>query len=254
MSRDHAPLRYFPWLTRDALLWPFRVFVLAAVALSLLVWRFANTMHLPRGRLSAGGAVDPMAGNVAQSVQTGVWVVCLTVAILITVGGIVGTDLERGYYRSWFSKPMSPVWYYLQRMIIGAVVILLCPVVLGAGLALAVHGSTGLTWALMGQIGLGYLLVASATLLLSIFTSRGWLLVFLLSVVHGMLTRFLTIGVLPNWLVQVYHLLPPFQLVQPGAPIPRGGELWHLVGYGTGMLVLALTLLRTRPLGSTITS
>jgi hypothetical protein len=250
MKRSHSPLRYVPWLSRDAIVWPLRFFALAAVGVSLLVWRFAAKMHVPQpGQVRFSERASPDIASIAQLIQVGVWNACLTVSILMTVGTIIGTDLERGYFRTWFSKPMSPMWFYLQRYLIGAVVILSCPLILGAGLALAT-GDTGVTADLMAQIALAYLLVGSATTLASRFMSKGYLLVFLLSIMQGILHGLATRDFLPGWLLQVHRLLPPFYLLQPGFPAPHGGDLWHIVGYGAGMLALVLVLLRARPLGS----
>ncbi|MGH7523905.1 MAG: hypothetical protein ACREK8_06335 [Gemmatimonadales bacterium] len=251
MKRSHSGVRYLPWLARDAMLWPGRFFGLAIVGVSLLVWRFAARMHLPRpDQVRVNNRPMPMVTDISQLVQVGVWNTCLTVAILMTVGTIIGTDLERGYFRSWFSKPMSPFWFYLQRFLIGAVVILLCPLVLGIGLMLATGGSTGVTADLIGQIALAYLLVGSAAALASRFMSKGYLVVFLLSVMQNILHSIATRDFLPGWALELHRLLPPFYLLQPGLPVPHGGELWHIVGYGGGMLLLVLVLLRSRPLGS----
>lgn len=251
MKRSHSGVRYLSWLTRDAVLWPGRFFALAAVGVCLLVWRFAARMHVPKpGELRVNSRPGPLVTDVSQLIQVGVWNTCLTVAILMTVGTIIGTDLERGYFRTWFSKPMSPLWFYLQRFLIGAVLIVACPLVLGIGLMLATGGSTGVTADLMAQIGLGYLLVGSAAALASRFMSKGYLLVFLLSVMQNVLHTIAIRDFLPGWVLELHRLLPPFYLLQPGQPVPHGGELWHIVGYGGGMLLLVLVLLRTRPLGS----
>jgi hypothetical protein len=253
MNRDRNPLRYTPWIARDLFVWPLRLFLLAAVGVSLLVWRFASKMG-SHPNTSFNGVPLGGTATLAQSVQMGVWSLCLTVAVLMTVAGIVGTDLERGYYRSWFSKPMSPLWYYLQRLMLGAVVILLCPLALGVGLAMATHGATGVTGVLLSQIALAYLLLAGATMLVSLFSSRGWLLVFVISILQHTLGAFSRGEVLPRWLLLLHRALPPFQLVQPAPVGLSGADLWHVVGYGTGMLVAALVILRVRPLGAGITT
>ncbi|MGH7584517.1 MAG: hypothetical protein ACREL5_14975, partial [Gemmatimonadales bacterium] len=253
MTSNDSPLRYLPWFVRDAVVWPLRMFVLGAVLVSVLVWRFKANMHLPGGHPGPGNPFGSGITSIAQMMQVSVWALCLTVAILMTVGGIVGTDLERGYYRSWFSKPMAPYWYYLQRWLVGAVVILVTPVVLGLGLAASL-GQTGLSWSFMAQIALAYLVIASATMLVSIFTSRGWLVVFLLAILQGVLSQVARSGLIPMWLVRIHQALPPFHLVGMRAPLPHGGDLWHVVLYGVAMLVAALALLRFRPLGSGITT
>jgi hypothetical protein len=259
MTRDRSPLRYLPWFGRDAVVWPFRWFVFAIGVVCLIVWRFAEKMHVPtRTRGGAFGAESmPLPENVAQMMQIGVWNSVLTVTILMTIGGIVGLDLERGYYRSLFSKPMTPLWYYAQRWLVGAAVVMLCPLVLGLGLALALHDSTGLTWDLTGQIGLAYLLVGGATLLLSMFSSKGWLFVFLMSFMQNMIGAIGRPGgadVLPGWLMAIHKALPPFQLLRPGAPLPHGPDLTLLLGYGVGLLVVSTIVLRLRPLGAGVNS
>ncbi|HEY4320161.1 MAG TPA: hypothetical protein VGM77_03195 [Gemmatimonadales bacterium] len=245
MKRDLNPFRYVRWLARDAMVWPLRVFLLLGALLSLIVWRFATNMHIPRA--APGGA---SISDSAQAVQLGVWGTCLVVAILMTIGGIAGTDLERGYYRSWFSKPMSAWWYYLQRFLLGAIVIAILPLYLGLGLKLGLGSSTGVTWVLMGQFGLSYLLVASATFLLSIFIARGWLFVFLIAILQNVIEQMVKSGFAPKWLGWMHDALPPFQLLGVSNPLPHGGPLWHILGYGAGMLVAALLLLRYRPLGA----
>jgi hypothetical protein len=45
-------------------------------------------------------------------------------------------------------------------------------------------------------------------------------------------------------------LLPPFHLVDPSTTLLTGSDLVHVIGYGGGMLVAALLLLKYRPLGS----
>jgi hypothetical protein len=258
MTRDRSPFRYVPWVGRDAVVWPFRWFVFAIGVVCFIVWRFAEKMHVPsRPSTAFGNSGMPLPENVAEMMQISVWNTVMTVTILMTIGGIVGLDLERGFYRSFFSKPMSPLWYYAQRWLAGAAVVLLCPVVFGLGLALALHGTTGLSWDLMGQIGLAYLLVGGATLLLSMFSSKGWLLVFLISFVQNILGgigRPGGVNILPAWLVVMHKALPPFQLLRPGLPVPHGGDLALLVGYGAGMLIVSAVVLRMRPLGSGINS
>jgi hypothetical protein len=245
MKRDFNSFRYVQWFARDAFIWPLRIFLLLGAVISLIVWRFASSMNIPR---SAPGA-DTIS-DAAQTMQGGVWGTCLVVAILMTIGGIAGTDLERGFYRSWFSKPMSAWWYYLQRFLIGAVVMAILPLYLGIGLKLGLGASTGVTWMLMGQIGLSYLLVGSATFLISIFIARGWLFVFLLTILQNVIHQMVKSGFAPKWVAWMRDALPPFHLLGAGNPLPQGGPLWHIVGYGTGMLIAALLLLRFRPLGA----
>jgi hypothetical protein len=45
-------------------------------------------------------------------------------------------------------------------------------------------------------------------------------------------------------------ILPPFHLLTPTTGLPEGMALWHVVGYGVGLVTVAMLILVTRPLGS----
>jgi hypothetical protein len=245
MNRTRAPLRYLPWFGRDTLAFPFSIFLLAAVGMGFLFWRLASKFH-----------TGPATGTVAHQIQVGVWSTCLTVAVLMATAGVVGQDLQRGYYRAWFSKPMAAWWFYLQRFILGAATVLVAPYLLGLAIKLALGGDFGIDGPLMANIALGVLLIGGATVLLSVFTTRGWLLVYLMvivqTIVGGLMVRFnAQSGVsMPGFFVWLHRLLPPFDLVDLKQPVASGSDLVHVLGYGGAMVVLAFTLLKWRPLGS----
>ncbi len=84
---------------------------------------------------------------------------------------------------------------------------------------------------------------------------RDWLVVFLITFLqarlHQMLGLFEQLGQeIAPLLVLTDRLLPPFHLVAPSAGLPAGSELLHVLGYGGGVLAVALLLFRHRPLGS----
>ena len=246
MHRDRSPVRYLPWFARDVAIWPLSLFAGVAVGVALVIWKFKT------------GVGAGMAAPQAEGVQTGTWTTSLTVAVLLATAGVVGVDMHAGFYRSWFSKPMPAWWYYLQRYLLGAVVVLLAPYMFGAALAVTLGTGFGVTGHLMGTIALAYLLLGSAVFLLSIFTQRGWLLVFLITVVQGLLGT-LVRGFGPRgqmstdlWppLVWLHRLLPPTDMVSVTQPALHGGDLAHVALYGAAMLLAALLCLRYRPLGS----
>ena len=240
MTRDRSPLRYAPWLAFDVVKVQLALFAIVAVGLPLMLLWLQKRM---------GGAPE------AASVQTGTFTVSLTVAVLMAIGGAIGGDLKGGYYRAWFSKPMSPWWYYLQRWLLGAIAVLLAPLMLGGALALVLHRGSGITGDLMLTVALGYLLIGSACLLFSNFTARDWLVVFLLSFMQQRLAQVIeasgNFGVtLPDSLVWFYKALPPFHLINAMKPALHGNALWHVLGYGVAMLAAALVIVQVRPLGS----
>ncbi len=245
MTAPRFSLRYVPWFARDVARFPGLVYLLLALGVGYLDWRITLRFGLPRGATGV---------PVAQVLQLQVWSASLTVAVLFAIGGVVGVDLQRGYYRSLFSKPMAPWWYYLQRYLVGAIALLLVPFVFGGVLAALLHTGFGLSGHLFATLALSYLLTGSACFLLANFRPESWLFVFLLVVAQGLMGGLLR-GMArsqidaPALMVWLHRLLPPFDLLSVGGPPLSGGPLWHVVFYGAAMLLAALLLLRFRPLG-----
>jgi hypothetical protein len=102
---------------------------------------------------------------------------------------------------------------------------------------------------------MAYLLTGSLTLLCSIFRPEGWLLVFIAAFLQNMIAgmlkadRYMNIDP-PAIMTWVHRVLPPFDLLVPGGPSLQGGDLAHVLIYGASLLILALLLLRFRPLGT----
>ena len=240
MTQDKSPLRYAPWLALDIAKVQLALFAIASLGLALIIARLQSNFGSPPA---------------SASIQAGTFSAALTIVVLMAIGGAIGSDLNGGFYRAWFSKPMAPWWYYLQRWLLGGVAVLLAPLLLGLALVVVLHRGTGLSGDLMFTVALGYLLIASASLLLSNFTSRDWLVVFLLAAMQRQLAVVVNSGrnfgiELPDFLVWTYQILPPFHLINPLKPVLHGHELLHVLGYGVAMLVAALVIVQVRPLGS----
>lgn len=236
MNRNGSALRYAPWLARDVARGPGLLFLVVSIALAVIFWRVKQkTGQVP--------TVDVIQAQTMSRV--------MLIACLIAVGGMVSIDVQQGFYRAWFTKPMAPWWYYLQRWLLGGVAVLLIPVVYGALLAVLIGGGMGIDADLMRGMALGYLLISSAVFLASTLTRWDWLFVFLIATAQGGLAGLATMGVeLPTVVNAVYRVLPPFHLINPGAELLSGKPLLHVLAYGLAMLVLALLMLVQRPLGS----
>ncbi len=241
MSRNTSPARYLPVQLRDVAVGPFALFLTVAVVLTVVVWRFLQNRP------------DIMSGP--QSLITGTMMVVQTVAVLFAAGGVAGADIQRGYYRAYFSKPITPWWFYLQRWLLGGVAFLMIPVLLSLGMALVFGDTPWLPAGLVGNFALVYLMVGSVVLLAANFLERDWLVAFLVTFLqaqlHGFIGLFETMGQEVNpVLLRLDAWLPPFHLASPSTTMLAGRDLVHVLAYGGGMLVLALLLLRHRPLGS----
>lgn len=240
MTRDTSPFRYTKWLALDLIKVQLALFAIISIILPIVIFRIQKNL---------GAAPE------AASLQSGFFTAGLTIAVLMAIGGSIGGDLHGGFYRAWFSKPITPAWYYFQRWFLAGVAVLLMPLMLGGMLALVLGKGTGLSVDLMVTVALGYLLIGSACLLFSNFSAKDWLIVFLLSFLQQRLAAVVEQGAkfgldLPQWLVVVKKVLPPFHLINPLKPMLQGNELLHVLAYGVAMLVIALVVVQVRPLGS----
>lgn len=238
MTRNRSPLRYLPWQALDVARGPLALFAAVAVGLTLMLWRLSSRMN----------GVEPV------SFQQGMVLIVSSVAVLIASGGVAGTDVQRGFYRAWFSKPISPWWFYLQRFLLGGVAVLLIPVVMGIGMTIVTGHGTGITSDLFAALGLSYLLIGSTVFLLSRFTSRDWLVTFLLYFADQRLHDWMQMmrgnpEMIPSGVTLAVRLLPPYYLLDVTHP-PHGHDLAHVAGYGVAMLAIAIAAFIVRPLGS----
>lgn len=241
MTRDRSPLRYLRIQALDVARAQLLLFAVVSAGLAAVVWKIFGQ--------DIGRAFD--ARDMVSTLVAGT----LLVAVLMAAGGVAGTDIKQGYYRALFSKPIAPWWFYLQRWLLGGLAVLTIPVWLGLAFSVAFGEGTGLTAELFGSVALGYLLIGGAVLLFSTLTSRDWLVAFLLyflqARLHDAEQIFTTLNrEVPAAMALVLKVLPPFDLVSARAPLPTGTDLVHVLGYGLGMVLVALLLLRFRPLGS----
>ena len=107
--RARLPARYLGWMARDAALGPGLVALIIVGLMSFIVSR--------TGMGPPGQAIPPER-LLLQTVGGFDWLM-----VLVTTSGIVSGDLAKGYYRAVFSRPVSPALYYLQRWLVGGVLI-----------------------------------------------------------------------------------------------------------------------------------
>ena len=229
-----STLRYLPWIFRDLALAQGVVLTVAGVFAWLIMTRI-NPMPDP----ASGPAIVKEA------------VARLSLPFLLyCCAAIVSTDRALGYYRTFFSRPLSPPWYYLLRWLLGGIIFLLITPVLTLGLSAAIGGFP-LSWEVMGQLGLSYLLLGGLIFFFSPLVRHDWLLGMVVLMMQGTLHALQRGGVdLPSFWDFVYRILPPIYQASLNEPFPHGALLTHIVLYGAGLVASALLLLRLRPLGS----
>jgi ABC-type transport system involved in multi-copper enzyme maturation permease subunit len=228
------PLRYAGWMARDVALGPGAVMLAIAALATFVLSRIAS---LPEGAAQATDVLRVILDQAGKPI------------ILLATGGMVSGDLHTGHYRSLFSKPVSPPLYYLQRWLVGAAAVVLFVPVMAAGISLRL-GSYPFHPEFVVQLLLQFLLLGGLVFFLSTLTRRDWLLALLAStlqmILHAVQNSGAHLGMLGSTL---YGVLPPFHLADLGAPPPAGGDLLHVLLYGGTLVLAALAVLQTRPLG-----
>jgi len=228
-------LRYVGWQARDRALPRLAVCLAVIAALGLPVATGARLSGLPFG---------------AEILVRGIHGEMTVLFALIMAAGVIAQDRNRGWFRFYLAKPVSPLWFYGQ----------------GAALSLAgmfaasaatqvffmVSVDTGWSWVLMRDGALAYVLVGATVLFWSSLVRRDWLFalgtLILSSAARGLLPRE------RGGLGAVLHaILPPFHLLETNAmagaqAIPREDLLW-IGAWGVGLGVVAMVILRRRPLG-----
>lgn len=228
------PLRYLPWMVRDLAV--AQGAILAAVG--VLSWLIISR-------------VDPApAPGSGPSMVTGALQQMALPFLLYCSAAIVSNDRVHGYYRSYFSRPLSPPGYYFTRWLLGGVFFLLLSPVLTVGLSLAI-GKFPLSWEVLVQLALSYLLLGGLIFFFSAFLRGDWLIGLLVLIVQSVLYAMKRSGVdLPAIWDFVLTILPPIYLASLNSPMPSGSALTHVLLYGAGLVIAGLILLRLRPLGA----
>lgn len=238
-----APVvRYAWWQLRDHLKGAGRVIVFAAVIIGVLLWRI---------RVGNPGVVDGAAAAMSGFLDSIGWPL-----VVLSVAGIVSTDRVDGYNRALFSAPVSPVRYYLQRWLIGGLVVATLPLALAISLQVSL-GSWVDPWPYTQVLLLLHLLLGALVFCWSTFGRRDWAIGASIFLGERTVTAAAAAGMpVPKLLVSVNELMPPFHLIDFGSPqapvvqLPAGAELVHLIGYALGLLAIAIAILRYRPMGS----
>ena len=226
------PFAYARWELRDAARGP-GLILLAIVALA----GFIMTRMPASQTFTTEGAVRAI---VDQS---------LFPLVLVVAAGMVSRDLNEGFYRAYFSRPVSPPFFYLQRWLLGGIV-LLCYIPL---LAVAVSVRTGdlrIPMWIVWKAALLYLVLGGTVFLLSTLTRRDWIVAAVLyifeQILHAMQDGGGSLGPLAR---AIYTILPPYHAASIDRPVGQG-DLWEAIAYGVGLVLAAMAVLRWRALGS----
>ncbi|HEX6644855.1 MAG TPA: hypothetical protein VF037_09255 [Gemmatimonadales bacterium] len=169
--------------------------------------------------------------------------------VLVVTAGMVSRDIGEGYYRAWFSRPVSPPLFYLQRFLVGGVIFLLFLPLLAIAVSVRT-GNVSLPAWVVGRAALLYLLTGGTVFFLSTLVRRDWMIAALVVITESVLHQVQRSGAALGPVASaVYEVLPPYHVTAIDAA-PSGRELAVAAAYGVAIVAAALAVLRRKPLGS----
>jgi hypothetical protein len=227
MMRGDA-LRYLTWQIRDRTALRVGACLVVAFALSFPLY------------VAARRAPPPPPQVLAQMFHQ----LAFIFAMLLSAG-LIAQDRAQGWYRFYLAKPVSPIWFYGQ----GIVLALVGMVAVSAGFMGIVSIAVGpfWRWSFLADGALTFALVGMFVIAWSTIIKRDW--------IAGLVT---TIGVSilraqfprdeSGFGAILHPILPPTHLLDFTRPATTGQAAW-IAAWGVGLFVLSLSVLHRRPLG-----
>lgn len=239
-------LAYLPWHARDA----------AARGLAP-VFLFALMAGLPLyGITSSNDGVDfindPTARDFALAVYRSTVNLAIVLGAFLMTAQTVATDRERQHVRVLFAHQVVPWAYYLQRYMVGLMFMAISFVLAPWGFSQLVTPVPilGAVWAALAT----GILIGGLAMLCSAITARDALPLLIVFLGSNILQQVAATAELSAWLEWLAEVLPPVQKLTAlsqawysGAPVPTD-HLAPVLGYGTGMLILSLVIIKRAPL------
>ena len=230
-------------------LWQFRDFVVEkgiSIVIIGLLWGYLQLLPFRR-------SFSPeMTPEVITRLVTLLAGSLVSIAVLITLNGIISTDRKMGYYRFMFAKPVSPVRYYAQLYFVHLVGLLGGMLLLSA-IFFYVAGRFNV-WNLVLYTSLIYVALGGIGFFISAASRYDW--VTLAAVWVGARVLRALYGSEGGWQSKAVELLPPVHKVDSVAAslIATGGaplqDVVWLFSYGMLFFILGLFVLQRRSLAA----
>ena len=239
---------YVPWMLRDYLTnqGPATLIVVLLIGYMALM----PVLDGPTG-VSLGDVPPEMAHRIMLAILPAF----AFLAPFFATNGIIANDRKFSYYRFLFSKPLSPIAYYVTMFLVYGVGVFVVTFLLMSIWALAVRPMFPGTMLLV--VAIMYIAFGGIGFLLSAAWRFDWLsLVTVLLVASVAWEQWGDVRGLPRLPL---YLLPPVHraseiyamvVPRPGAAAPWSAILW-LGGYGFACFLLGMVVIRKRPLGTT---
>jgi hypothetical protein len=246
-ARRARLLAYVPWMLRDYLTnqGPATLIVVLLIGYMALMPVLDGPLDIPLGD------VPP---DMAHRILLAILPAFAFLGPFFATNGIIANDRKFSYYRFLFSKPLSPIAYYVTTFLVYGIGVFVVTFVLMGVWALAVRPMFPGT--ILCVVAIMYIAFGGIGFLLSAAWRFDWLsLVTVLLVasvaweqwgdVQGLLR-------LPLYLLpQVHRASDIYTMAVPrsGATVPWSAILW-LGGYGFVCFLLGMVVIRKRPLGT----
>jgi hypothetical protein len=238
-------MAYLPWHARDV-----AVKVLAPFLLFFVLGGIPLAAFASQTGVSLFGGEERMQG-IALNIWGTTASLCILIGSVLLMNGSFAVDREKQHVRVLFAHQVQPELFYLQRFAVGltlfAASFTLIPVLYSQIVAVPILGT------LLAVLLTGFFL-GSMLLLIGAVTQRDGLVFIGTYLFSNVLQTITQAGAGPEWLRALAWVLPPVRQVSGFATAWIGGrtvepqDLVLVMGYGIGMLVSALVLIKRAPL------
>lgn len=238
-------IAYLPWHARDLAVKVFAPFLLFVVLAGIPLGTFAAQTGVPLfgGHERIQGLALSLWGSTSS--------LCILIGSVLLMNGSFSLDRERQHVRVLFAHPVRPELFYLQRFTVGLVLFAssftLIPVIFSQIAEVPILGT-------LLAVLLSAFFIGSMLLLIGAVTQKDGLAFIVTYMFSTVLQAVTQGGAGPEWLRGLAWFLPPVRQVSNFASAWLAGrtvepaDLVLVLGYGTGMLVSALVLIKRAPL------
>lgn len=236
--------RYVPWIARD-----YFTNQGPSTALVVLLIAFLSL----QGATVSGGRMATLPAELLERVLRQLLSSLVFLGTFFATNGIIANDRKQGFYKFLFSKPLAPTSYYAATFAVYALGLVLVSLALLGVWAVAVRPM--FPRAFVPVVIVMYVAYGGIGFLLSAAWRFDWISLVTVLLVANVGWNFWGDSSGPvYWLL---HLLPPVHLADRVydlvlghvTVIPWGSIAW-LAGYGVASFLLALVVIRRRPLGT----
>lgn len=238
-------IAYLPWHARDVAVKVFAPFLLFFVLAGIPLATFAATTGVPL----FGG--DQRIQGMALGIWSSTASLCILIGSVLLMNGSYALDREKQHVRVLFAHPVRPDLFYLQRFVVGltlfAASFTLVPVIFSQIVEVPILGT-------LLALLLSAFFIGSMLLLIGSVSQKDGLLFIGVYTVSFVLQAVTQDGAGPQWMRGVAWFLPPVRQLSNFSAAWLAGrtvepaDLVLVTGYGIGMLVSAVVLIRRAPL------